>query len=102
MKVGGQARVEGGSGTLKDRTDNVNAKAGNLTSQVRNIGAVIAAVAKGDLTKKISVDVQGEILTLKTTINTMVDQLSSFASEVTRGPRESLRRRRSGADPPWC
>jgi HAMP domain-containing protein/signal transduction histidine kinase len=87
-KLGGQARVEGVSGTWKDLTDNVNSMAGNLTSQVRNIDDVIAAVAKGDLTKKITVDVQGEILVLKNTINTMVDQLSSFASEVTRVARE--------------
>ncbi len=87
-KLGGQADVKGVAGTWKDLTDNVNLMAGNLTSQVRNIDAVIAAVAKGDLTKKITVAVQGEILALKNTINTMVDQLSSFASEVTRVARE--------------
>ncbi len=87
-KLGGQARVEGVSGTWKDLTDNVNSMAGNLTSQVRNIAAVTTAVANGDLTKKITVDVQGEILELKNTINTMVDQLSSFAAEVTRVARE--------------
>src|SRR5207245_2888329 len=81
--LGGQARVEGVSGTWKDLTDNVNFMAGNLTSQVRNIAAVTTAVANGDLSKKITVDVRGEILELKNTINTMVDQLSSFASEVT-------------------
>jgi HAMP domain-containing protein/signal transduction histidine kinase/CheY-like chemotaxis protein len=87
-KLGGQARVEGVSGTWKDLTDNVNLMAGNLTAQVRNIAAVTTAVAKGDLSKKITVDVRGEILELKDTINTMVDQLSSFASEVTRVARE--------------
>ena len=87
-KLGGQARVEGVSGTWKDLTDNVNSMAGNLTSQVRNIAAVTTAVATGDLTKKITVDVRGEILELKNTINTMVDRLSSFASEVTRVARE--------------
>jgi HAMP domain-containing protein/signal transduction histidine kinase/DNA-binding response OmpR family regulator len=87
-KLGGQARVEGVSGTWKDLTDNVNSMAGNLTSQVRNIAAVTTAVANGDLSKKITVDVKGEILELKDTINTMVDQLSSFAAEVTRVARE--------------
>ena len=87
-KLGGQAAVQGDAGTWKDLTDNVNLMAGNLTSQVRNIDAVIAAVAKGDLSKKITVDVRGEILVLKNTINTMVDQLSSFAAEVTRVARE--------------
>ena len=87
-KLGGQARVEGVSGTWKDLTDSVNFMAGNLTAQVRNIAAVTTAVAGGDLSKKITVDVKGEILELKNTINTMVDQLSSFASEVTRVARE--------------
>ena len=87
-KLGGQAKVEGVSGTWKDLTDNVNMMAGNLTAQVRNIAAVTKAVAKGDLSKKITVDVRGEILELKDTINTMVDQLGSFASEVTRVARE--------------
>ena len=86
--LGGQARVEGVSGTWKDLTDSVNLMAGNLTSQVRNIADVTKAVAAGDLSKKITVDVKGEILELKTTINTMVDQLRSFASEVTRVARE--------------
>ena len=86
--LGGQARVEGVSGTWKDLTDSVNFMARNLTGQVRNIAAVTTAVAKGDLSKKITVDVKGEILELKNTINTMVDQLSSFASEVTRVARE--------------
>jgi HAMP domain-containing protein/signal transduction histidine kinase/DNA-binding response OmpR family regulator len=86
--LGGQAQVKGVSGTWKDLTDNVNFMASNLTSQVRNIAAVTTAVANGDLSKKITVDVQGEILELKDTINTMVDQLSSFASEVTRVARE--------------
>ncbi len=87
-RLGGQAQVEGVSGIWKDLTDNVNTLAGNLTSQVRNIAAVTTAVANGDLSKKITVDVKGEILELKDTINTMVDQLSSFAAEVTRVARE--------------
>ena len=87
-KLGGQANVPGVSGTWKDLTESVNAMAGNLTWQVRNIAQVATAVAKGDLTKKIDVDAQGEILELKTTLNTMVDQLSSFADEVTRVARE--------------
>ncbi|MGH8597489.1 MAG: HAMP domain-containing protein, partial [Gammaproteobacteria bacterium] len=87
-KLGGQAQVKGVAGTWKDLTDNVNAMAGNLTGQVRNIAEVTTAVAKGDLSKKITVDVKGEILELKSTINTMVDQLNSFASEVTRVARE--------------
>src|SRR2546421_198307 len=87
-KLGGQANVKGVAGTWKDLTDNVNLMAGNLTDQVRNIATVTTAVATGDLTKKITVDVKGEILELKNTINTMVDQLSSFASEVTRVARE--------------
>ena len=82
--LGGQAQVKGVSGTWKDLTDNVNTLAGNLTSQVRNIAEVTTAVALGDLSKKITVDVKGEVLELKNTINTMVDQLSSFADEVTR------------------
>src|SRR5204862_2029418 len=85
---GGQARVQGVSGTWKDLTDNVNTLAGNLTDQVRNIAAVTTAVADGDLTQKITVDARGEVLQLKDTINTMVDQLSSFADEVTRVARE--------------
>ncbi|MFL5330062.1 MAG: HAMP domain-containing protein [Gemmataceae bacterium] len=87
-KLGGQAKVEGVSGTWKDLTDSVNFMAGNLTAQVRNIADVTKAVANGDLSKKITVDVKGEILELKNTINTMVDQLSSFAAEVTRVARE--------------
>ena len=87
-KLGGQARVEGVSGTWRDLTDNVNFLAANLTDQVRNIAAVTTAVAKGDLSQKITVDARGEILQLKDTINTMVDQLSSFADEVTRVARE--------------
>src|SRR6202008_1597834 len=82
------ADVRGVAGTWKDLTDNVNSMASNLTSQVRNIAEVTTAVAKGDLSKKITVDVRGEILELKVTINTMVDQLSSFASEVTRVAKE--------------
>ena len=87
-KLGGQADVKGVSGTWKDLTDNVNGLAGNLTAQVRNIAKVTTAVAKGDLSQKITVDAQGEILALKNTINTMVDQLSSFAAEVTRVAKE--------------
>ncbi|HBE52170.1 MAG TPA: hybrid sensor histidine kinase/response regulator, partial [Cyanobacteria bacterium UBA11369] len=87
-KLGVQAYVKGVAGTWKDLTDNVNLMAGNLTGQVRNIAEVASAIATGDLSKKITVDVKGEILDLKNTINTMVDQLSSFASEVTRVARE--------------
>jgi HAMP domain-containing protein/CheY-like chemotaxis protein/signal transduction histidine kinase len=87
-KLGGQAEVPGVAGTWKDLTDNVNSMASNLTAQVRNIADVATAIAKGDLSRKITVDVQGEILELKETINTMVDQLSAFASEVTRVARE--------------
>src|SRR5438445_669842 len=87
-RLGGQAFVPGVAGTWKDLTDNVNIMANNLTSQVRNIATVTTAVANGDLTKKITVDVKGEILELKNTINTMVDQLNGFASEVTRVARE--------------
>jgi CheY-like chemotaxis protein/signal transduction histidine kinase/HAMP domain-containing protein len=87
-KLGGQAQVRGVGGTWKDLTDNVNSMAANLTTQVRNIAQVTTAVANGDLSKKITVDVRGEILELKNTINTMVDQLNSFASEVTRVARE--------------
>src|SRR3954465_5551763 len=86
--LGGQAKVEGVSGTWKDLTDSVNLMAANLTAQVRNIAAVTTAVANGDLSKKITVNVKGEILELKNTINTMVDQLSAFAAEVTRVARE--------------
>jgi HAMP domain-containing protein/signal transduction histidine kinase/ActR/RegA family two-component response regulator len=87
-KLGGQAQVPGVAGTWKDLTDNVNLLAANLTGQVRNIAEVTTAVAKGDLSKKITVDVKGEILELKSTVNIMVDQLNSFASEVTRVARE--------------
>src|SRR5687768_4198948 len=87
-KLGGQAKVKGVGGTWKDLTDSVNQMASNLTGQVRNIAEVTTAVAKGDLSRKITVDVKGEILELKNTINTMVDQLNSFASEVTRVARE--------------
>jgi signal transduction histidine kinase/HAMP domain-containing protein/ActR/RegA family two-component response regulator len=87
-RLGGQAQVRGVSGMWKDLTDNVNFMASNLTAQVRNIAQVATAVANGDLTKKIDVDARGEILELKTTLNTMVDQLSAFASEVTRVARE--------------
>ncbi|WP_182881978.1 HAMP domain-containing protein [Microbispora sp. H10949] len=87
-RLGGQARVPGVSGVWKDLTDNVNSMASNFTYQVRNIAQVTTAVANGDLTRKIDVDAQGEILQLKSTMNTMVDQLSSFASEVTRVARE--------------
>src|SRR5271163_280217 len=83
-KLGAQAEVPGVAGTWKDLTDNVNLLANNLTAQVRNIAEVTTAVANGDLSKKITVDAKGEILELKNTINTMVDQLNGFASEVTR------------------
>ena len=87
-KLGGQAEVAGVAGTWKNLTDNVNSMASNLTGQVRNIADVATAVAHGDLSRKITVDVKGEILELKNTINTMVDQLNAFASEVTRVARE--------------
>ena len=87
-KLGGQAQVKGVSGTWRDLTDNVNFMASSLTEQVRNIATVTTAVANGDLSKKITVDVKGEIFELKDTINTMVDQLRAFASEVTRVARE--------------
>ena len=87
-RLGGQANVPGVAGTWKDLTDSVNAMAGNLTGQVRNIAEVTTAVAGGDLSRKITVDVKGEILELKNTINTMVDQLNAFAGEVTRVARE--------------
>src|SRR5437588_132325 len=94
-RLGGQAEVKGGAGVWKDLTDSVNSMAGNLTAQVRNIAEVTTAVANGDLRKKVTVDVRGEILELKNTINAMVDQLNSFASEVTRvalevGPEGTL------------
>ncbi|HEY2861506.1 MAG TPA: HAMP domain-containing protein [Terracidiphilus sp.] len=87
-RLGGQANVPGVAGTWKDLTDSVNSMAGNLTAQVRNIAEVTTAVARGDLSRKITVDVKGEILELKNTINTMVDQLNAFAGEVTRVARE--------------
>ena len=87
-RLGGQADVRGVAGTWKDLTDNVNMMAGNLTAQVRNIAEVTTAIANGDLSRKITVDVKGEILEMKKTINTLVDRLGSFASEVTRVARE--------------
>ena len=87
-QLGGQAEVKGVGGVWKDLTDSVNSMAGNLTAQVRNIAEVTTAVANGDLSRKITVDVRGEILELKNTINTMVDQLNAFAGEVTRVARE--------------
>src|ERR1700709_2762179 len=87
-KLGGQARVKGVGGVWKDLTDSVNQMGSNLTDQVRNIAGVTTAVAKGDLSRKITVDAKGELLELKNTINTMVDQLNSFSSEVTRVARE--------------
>ncbi len=87
-KLGGQAEVPGVAGTWKDLTDTVNSMAGNLTAQVRNIAEVATAIAGGDLSRKITVDVRGEILQLKETLNTMVDQLNRFAGEVTRVARE--------------
>src|SRR5882762_3042475 len=87
-KLGGQAQVKGVAGTWKDLTDNVNSMASNLTNQVRNIAEVTTAVARGDLSRKITVRVKGELLQLKQTINTTVDQLNAFGSEVTRVARE--------------
>src|SRR5262244_3260673 len=87
-KLGGQAEVKGVAGTWKDLTDNVNFMASNLTVQLRDVSKVATAIANGDLTQKITVDVRGEILQIKNVINTMVDSLSSFASEVTRVARE--------------
>src|SRR5207237_1035489 len=87
-RLGGQADVRGVAGTWKDLTDSVNSMAGNLTAQMRNVAEVTTAVANGDLSKKITLDVEVQILELKNTINTMVDQLNSFASEVTRVARE--------------
>ncbi len=87
-KLGGQADVQGVAGTWRDLTESVNSMASNLTNQVRNIADVTTAVARGDLSRKITVDVRGEILELKNTINVMVDQLNAFASEVTRVARE--------------
>src|SRR5204863_61037 len=87
-KLGGQAEVQGVAGTWKDLTDNVNLMAGNLTAQVRNIATVTTAIANGDLSKKITVAVKGEILEMKDTVDKMVDQLSSFAAEVTGVARE--------------
>jgi HAMP domain-containing protein len=106
-KLGGQAVVKGVAGTWKDLTDNVNSMASNLTAQMRNIAEVTTAVANGNLSRKITVAVQGEILELKDTINTMVDQLGSFASEVTRVAREvgtegKLGGRRSSRAWPAC
>ena len=101
-QLGGQAKVEGVSGTWKDLTDNVNSMASSLTSQVRDVALVTTAVANGDLGKKISVDVRGEMLELKNTINTMVDQLSSFAAEVTRVAREvGTEGKLGGPAPDW-
>ena len=88
-KLGGQAEVKGVAGTWKDLTDNVNQLAGNLTVQLRDVSRVATAIASGDLSKKITVDARGEILQIKDVINTMVDQLGSFASEVTRVARKS-------------
>src|SRR5205823_1207565 len=87
-KLGGQAVVPGVAGTWKDLTDNVNSMASNLTGQVRNIAEVATAIARGDLSRKITVDVKGEILELKNTVNTMVDQLNGFAAEAIRVARE--------------
>src|SRR5207248_8927412 len=100
-KLGGQAQVKGVAGVWKDLTDNVNLMAGNLTSQVRNIADVTTAVANGDLSKKITVEVQGEILELKNTINTMVDQLNAFAGEVTRVARERSEEHTSELQSPY-
>ena len=99
-KLGAQARVQGVSGVWKDLTDSVNLMASNLTSQVREIARVTTAVAQGDLTKTITIDVKGEILELKNTINTMVEQLRAFANEVTRVRARSAPRVGSAARPP--
>ena len=101
-KLGGQAQVPGVAGTWKDLTDSVNSMASNLTGQVRNIAEVATAVASGDLSRKITVDVRGEILELKETINTMVDQLRSFATEVTCVAREVGTEGRDWAARRWC
>jgi HAMP domain-containing protein len=103
-KLGGQAFVPGVAGTWKDLTDSVNQMAGNLTDQVRNIAGVTTAVANGDLSKKITVDVRGEMLELKNTINTMVEQLNSFAFEVTRVAREGRYGRKTWrtSRSAWC
>src|SRR2546426_92559 len=98
-KLGGQADVRDVAGTWKDLTDSVNLMATNLTVQLRDVSKVATAIAGGDLTRKITVDVRGEILQIKNVINTMVDQLSSFAAEVTRVARESARRGSSAARP---
>src|SRR5258708_36055209 len=98
-KLGGQAEVKGVAGTWKDLTDNVNFMASNLTGQVRNIADVTKAVANGDLGKKITVDVRGEILELKNTVTTMVDQLPSFAAEVTRLARQAAPDRKLASQP---
>src|SRR5690606_12623876 len=87
-KLGGQAQVPGVAGTWKDLTDNVNSLASNLTNQVRNIAEVTTAVAKGDLSRKVTVDVRGQLHALQNSVNTMVDQLNGFAAEVTRVARE--------------
>ena len=100
-KLGGQAQVRDVSGVWKDLTDSVNSMASNLTAQVRNISEVTIAVASGDLSRKITVDVRGEILQLKEAINTMVDQLRSFASEVTRVAQEVGTEGRLAVRP-WC
>src|SRR2546421_1908873 len=102
-KLGGQANVPGVSGTWKDLTENVNVLAGNLTNQVRNIALVTTAVANGDLSQKITVEAKGEILELKSTVNTMVDQLRAFAAEVSRvahevGTEGRLDERRDGKE----
>jgi HAMP domain-containing protein len=98
-KLGGQAEVKGVSGTWKDLTDNVNLMASNLTGQVRNIAEVTTAVANGDLSKKITVDVKGEILELKNTINTMVDQLNASPTRSPAWPARSAPRASSAARP---
>src|SRR5439155_1665008 len=95
-KLGGQAQVSGVAGTWKDLTDSVNSMAGNLTDQMRNIAEVATAIASGDLSRKITVDVRGEILQLKETLNTMVDQLNGFAGEVTRVARATGRSSKLG------
>ena len=100
-KLGGQAQVPGVAGTWKDLTDSVNSMASNLTGQVRNIAEVATAIATGDLSKKITVDVRGEILQLKETLNTMVDQLNAFAAK-SRASRARSAAKANWADRPTC
>ena len=101
-RLGGQADVRGVAGTWKDLTDSVNSMASNLTAQVRNIAEVSTAIANGDLSKKIAVDVRGEVLELKETINTMVDQLNAFAARSDARGARGRHRRQAGRPGRWC